>query len=563
MSVVFRSYVQHPRVCQPSNSVAPGTWKDALTQVPEADQWAIEHLYAPDEGRDFASALSQGIAIAGSNGSHEEDFGTASYKMMADPDKPFASVTGSTKARSMRGCIQVLGHDDEQESYRAKLSGVAGVVVTMETVCRAYNITSGTLEIGLDGEQAMKAIFGKYPPKVGAASYDLIMVIRRKIKALPITVTGRWVESHTDKHKTAAQQTKWEALNTEVDIRARAFLDEVHLQCIHKPNQVFGDEPIAVWLGERKMARLDTKHLYSLLYGPVTRAYWQQRHSLSNCQMHKIDWKRLGKAMKREPLGKRRWLTKFASGHDGTGKNLLRRKYQDHSKCPRCDADGEDTLHVCRCPAPSAQQVWDKALEVLGAWMTEQRLPQDLRQAIVGRLHSWRKGTPFLCVKGTVDLYQVIAEQDAIGWHQFLLGRVTDRLVPYIQRHFDCSNIQRHGHSCVTQFIRQLWLLPWAMWEHRNDVKHNQGTQAALRSLDQAKQQVKTEFAKGWHMLPTIDAGLFVDKSAVLDMDFPHMLKWLESVRLAREAADRISAVIYEKHKGERQFMERWLQTPA
>ena len=99
-----------------------------------------------------------------------------------------------------------------------------GLVVSIGLICKSYNITQGSVEIVLDGEEAMKAIFAEEDPKVDAPCYDIIKDIRRKIKALPVTVTGRHIKGHQDKHKKFHKLDRWSQLKVGMDSRAKALL---------------------------------------------------------------------------------------------------------------------------------------------------------------------------------------------------------------------------------------------------------------------------------------------------------------------------------------------------
>ena len=140
-----------------------------------------------------------------------------------------------------------------------------GLVVSIDLICKSFNITQGSVEIGLDGEEAMKAIFAEQEPKVEAPCYDIIKDIRRKIKALPVTVTGRHIKGHQDKHKEYHELDRWSQLNVKMDSRAKALLRRRIQEGFQPVPQEFGNETLPVYFQGRKLSRFHKPVAESLL----------------------------------------------------------------------------------------------------------------------------------------------------------------------------------------------------------------------------------------------------------------------------------------------------------
>jgi len=108
---------------------------------------------------------------------------------------------------------------------------------------------------------------------------------------------------------------------------------------------------------ELKLAHFNKHELYSAVHG---RAYphptdkrtwtclqiWQHRETLSDRALKSIHWHALGKAFRKYPNGKQRWLVKHETGQCGVGRMQLRRKYQDHRQLPQMQTKGRnDATH--------------------------------------------------------------------------------------------------------------------------------------------------------------------------------------------------------------------------
>jgi hypothetical protein len=57
--------------------------------------------------------------------------------------------------------------------------------------------------------------------------------------------------------------------------------------------------------------------VYEYTYVPLTKAYWQKKHNLTERLITSINWEECGDAMGRLPFGKKTWLIKHATGFYG------------------------------------------------------------------------------------------------------------------------------------------------------------------------------------------------------------------------------------------------------
>jgi hypothetical protein len=73
----------------------------------------------------------------------------------------------------------------------------------------------------LDGYQAMHHASGLYPLDPKQASFDLLVDIRNKIQASPLTWSFYWVEGHQIEHQDS--EDFWGILNNVCDSVAKTF----------------------------------------------------------------------------------------------------------------------------------------------------------------------------------------------------------------------------------------------------------------------------------------------------------------------------------------------------
>lgn len=102
--------------------------------------------------------------------------------------------------------------------------------------------------------------------------------------------------------------------------------------------------------------------------------------------MKLIDWKLQVCSLRNSPRYESRWLCKFSSGFCGTGTMLKQFKYQNHDRCPRCNAIQETRTHVLLCPHNAAQELWNNEIKSLLDWILSKHISPDIAIAITTNL---------------------------------------------------------------------------------------------------------------------------------------------------------------------------------
>ena len=120
----------------------------------------------------MATAIQEGTAIGISDGSNATVHCTSAFiithRRRGNRSNQFCNVKGTNV---------VPGVPHEQDSHRAELGGLMGLLVTLEMSCQVHQIQQGSIELGLDGEGAHKAVFESTHTPVDAKSHDLIRAI--------------------------------------------------------------------------------------------------------------------------------------------------------------------------------------------------------------------------------------------------------------------------------------------------------------------------------------------------------------------------------------------------
>ena len=143
-----------------------------------------------DNGHSLAAGIIAGTACAVCDGSFfpEGSFGGAAWGL-------FSAVAADDP---LLGFNWVPGMPSHQSPFRSELSGIDGVLTSLEIIVFFHDITSGTITIGIDCTGAMNWAKSDFPLRSFQPSFDILQDIRERLEMLPITVHWRWVEGHQD-----------------------------------------------------------------------------------------------------------------------------------------------------------------------------------------------------------------------------------------------------------------------------------------------------------------------------------------------------------------------------
>lgn len=139
---------------------------------------------------------------------------------------------------------------------------MAGAVTTTKMICEVHNITEGSLEIGLDGNSAMKAVFAVKDPKPEDPCCGMILDVRRTLQELTIKVTGRHIEGHQDK-----RLDRWAKLNIQMDASAKDLLRKRIAQGFISQPAPLGNETLQIYFRGNKLSGEQEKVVRDHLWG--------------------------------------------------------------------------------------------------------------------------------------------------------------------------------------------------------------------------------------------------------------------------------------------------------
>jgi hypothetical protein len=513
------------------------------------DKWAIEEYDIPDEGTVLAESIKIGTATAVSDGSYRYPIGTSGFVLR-----------GTNRKLGALGLNTVPGNANEQSSFRSELAGISGVIAILSAVCNKHKITSGSIKIALDGQQAMIKVSSPYPPSPTDPDYDLITDIRKKLTKLPITTTLQWIEGHQDKLIPFSRLSPLAQDNVLADGLAKNHLNNLHAKGYQPKPQRFADEDISLYLEGKKLSHLDPAKLYAHMWANNSMEYWANKHKIELVNAIEIDWDSCGRAIKSLQFARKRRLIKHATGHFGTGTKMRLWKFQDHDKCPSCDLK-EDPPHILKCKDKRSKSVWNDSLDKLEKWMTKNKTDPHITKCILLRLNEWHDDKQPTRLAWDSTAKKPDKSQKHIGWYPFVLGHISNYWQETQQHYYTTLQLQNTGKQWARKLILQLFSISWDLWELRNGIKHNTITPEKLRETLTLNQKIKTEYELGpSNLLPQDRPWLSKPIETIIDhYSIKEKKKWLLSMNQARHRWSKRNDHVSRSQTSSRRSFETWL----
>jgi hypothetical protein len=137
---------------------------DHLMNLPPHDRWFMEHLDMIDQGVTIAQAQRNREAIAVSDGSFKNEYGTATWV-----------IEGDSSYGRLCGKVIAPGGSRDHSPYRSELTGIYSILIMVNKLCEYYEISDGEIELACDGLSALDKAFSYVSIlHVDDSNYDLL-----------------------------------------------------------------------------------------------------------------------------------------------------------------------------------------------------------------------------------------------------------------------------------------------------------------------------------------------------------------------------------------------------
>ena len=128
--------------------------------------------------------------------------------------------------------------------------------------------------------------------------------------------------------------------------------------------------------------------------------------------------------------------------------------------------------------------------------------PRDLSTVIITMLESWQLQQPSKC-NPLWDHYtvQLINLQSTIGAKLTLEGCIHHSWREIMQQYLSSMQSKINDKRFVTAIIKLLWQIAWDMWDHHNNILHDNDTNATLLGITALNTQIITILLKQYFLM--------------------------------------------------------------
>lgn len=400
-------------------------------------------------------------------------------------------------------------------------------------------------------------------PEEGFVCADILQNIRSARNRMTTNPNYFHVYGHMDKYLNKEQLSFEQRLNKRCVILAKEAVDlAVKLRRqghVRKESQLLPKESAAVLVkGVKVTGDIADALRYAKGYEEA-RVFLVNEKGWPERQFDAVDWKSLHKTLKNKADAYCTWLSKQHSRFCGTG--VMCRYYSGDAEadvgCPNCGCV-EDNKHLCVCMDEDRTRLFSKMTEKLSAWLNKSG-KTDPELAYWIPKYTLARGTITFQDMGNMSpsVKRLAEEQDAIGWRNFMEGRLSSRFCEIQSVYLTDVECHLNGRDWMKSFISRLMQLTHSQWLYRNITLHDKAG-GSLRK--QKMEQMKSEA----EMLACTDPCAFPKESRFLleldderyirgDGNFHDKSYWLIAMKAAVVAGRRKARGVRRRTRTDRE----------
>ena len=210
------------------------------------------------------------------------------------------------------------------------------------------------------------------------------------------------------------------------------------------------------------------------------------------------------------------------------------------------------------CDQLDALSNWNTALLDLDHWMVSAQTDPDIRETIIHNLSNWHTGhQPHNPLNGTTLL-----QQSDIGWYFLIEGRISFEWAMTQEEYYKFLGSRRTGRRWVIALIKKLWQIAWDLWQHRNNVLHEQENDVLQKESEPLNRRIRTLFFRSLSILRRTPDGYLLKTplSALVDKPLVYRQEWERKVKLALTFHKTKNKSSRRSIKGMQCLMRNWVR---
>jgi hypothetical protein len=460
-------------------------------------------------------------------------------------------IESACRSQWIMGSIKTPGSQQAHSAYRSELAGLMAISTVLKLLSCCLPSPSHII-VGCDGQAALSTLSAHRDDLKAASKHSdiqsVIIDLWATMKTAPYPVH---IKGHQD--KSGHYLSRLEEMNILVDRLATLTASaEVHPQ---------SQCPVLTHLGlvpVQYKGHFICGDMYNTLYTGLTRARLQDYISTKllspRAELANINFRAFTLARKQAPVATNKFISKWISDTLATGRVLQKRNHRIFNRCPRCDAWGEDKLHVAICWDLRARVIWDKQMTQLKALLISLHTHPDIYNFITHGLEYFRAHPTQGPQRQYQELWQI--EQSSIGWLNFITGFLGNLMVHKQQEHYLALGIRKKGHTWAAAIVNHGWYTVQKLWRGRNMVLHNKDRIHSLSGGALLDIEIEKEYALGCAELPRPIRRWFNQSlEQLMGQTIEYKKGWLLIVRTVKEAMHIAEYSIFSSSKTLRQWV--------
>ncbi len=167
--------------------------------------------------------------------------------------------------------------------------------------------------------------------------------------------------------------------------------------------------------------------------------------------------------------------------------------------------------------------------------MIDKHTSPAIRLAIIQNLRRWKRQLPPTINSLSTPLATALANQTAIGWNNFIMGRMSSCWAPLQHQYYQSLGKKTTGRSWAASLLVQLWQLSWNQWNHRNEIDKNTLHPEKQARLEILNNLIREEYDIGPANMLNYDRQFFRHplSTTLQKKDETQKRQWLDSVHHA------------------------------
>lgn len=174
------------------------------------------------------------------------------------------------------------------DAYRAEASGILTGFLLLQTICKYKEITSGTIQVGCDGQSALhKSTQADWDIRTSDKHHDILTCAHQIRDTLPIHLQPIWVKGHADDSGIPyCRMDRLTQLNVDCDRGAKQLAQIAPTQ---PPTPVTSN----LWslsVGGTPLINNMEEQIRKAVHDPTLLEYWDWKERIMVTHKHIIDW---------------------------------------------------------------------------------------------------------------------------------------------------------------------------------------------------------------------------------------------------------------------------------